>query len=182
MSQVTRKLVRAGAVALAAAVMSGVAAVPFAAPASAAYTPTLSSFDARLLYDINHARAAHGVRGLTVVAGTTDVAHSWSCHMAAGSTLSHNLRLGSAISSHGSSLWTTYGENVGVELSTASADALFRAYMASPMHRANILDRTYRYLGIWTKTSGSHRWNTLDFVGSTASSYNYGYGATRIHC
>ena len=69
MSLGTRRLIRAGAVAVAAAVMSGIAAVPLAAPAAAGYTPPLSSFDARLLADINHARAAHGLRGLTAVAG-----------------------------------------------------------------------------------------------------------------
>jgi len=182
MSLGTRRLIRAGAVAVAAAVMSGIAAVPLAAPAAAGYTPPLSSFDARLLADINHARAAHGLRGLTAVAGTTDVAHGWSCHMATYRTLAHNLRLGGQLPTHGSSLWTTYGENVGSESATASADSLYRAYMASPMHRANILDRSYRYVGIWTKTRGTRRWNTLDFVGSATSSYNYRYGATRSTC
>ena len=182
MSKHTRILSRAGALVVTAAVMSGIAAVPLAAPAAAAYTPSLSSFDARLVYDINHARAAHGIRALTVVAGTTDVAHGWSCHMATYSSLAHNLRLGVQLPTHGSALWTTYGENVGMESSTASADTLFRAYMASPMHRANILDRSYRYLGIWSKSSGGRRWNTLDFVGSTSSSYSYAYGATRRTC
>ena len=183
MSLVTRTLSRAGAVLVAAAVLSGVVAVPLAEQASATgYTPTLSTFDARLLYDINHARIVRGIRPLTLVAGTTDVAHGWSCHLAGVSVLSHDLRLGALLETHGSYWWTTYGENVGVTPSTAGADTLFRAYMNSPGHRANILDRSYRYVGVWSKRSGVSRWNTIDFVGSAASSYNYGYGATRRTC
>ena len=76
MSHVTRTLSRAGAVLVSAAVLVAGAVVPLAAPAAATTsTPTLSTFDARLLDDINHARTARGIRALTVVAGTTDVAH-----------------------------------------------------------------------------------------------------------
>jgi len=183
MSHVTRTLSRAGAVLVSAAVLVAGAVVPMAAPAAATTsTPTLSTFDARLLYDINHARTVRGIRALTVVAGTTDVAHGWSCHMAAFSLLSHDLRLGALLETHGSYWWTTYGENVGMIGSTSGADSLFRAYMNSPEHRANILDRSYRYVGIWSKRSGGYRYNTIDFVGSAASSYNYAYGPTRRTC
>lgn len=146
------------------------------------YTPTLSTFDTRLLYDINHARAARGIRKLVLVAGTTDVAHGWSCHMAAKLLLAHNGSLAYALEKHGSAGWTTYGENVGVEPTTSGADALFRAYMASPEHRANILDTDFRYVGVWTKRASGLRWNTIDFVGHPVSSYNYSYGPTRRTC
>lgn len=168
---------------LSAAVVSGVAAVPLAAPAAAAtYAPALSAFDTRLLADINHARASYGMRALVAVTGTTDVAHSWSCHMARYLSLAHNPRLGNLLESHGSVLWTTYAENIAVATSTTSADTVFRMYMNSPMHRANILNRANRYIGLWTKVGGSRRWNTIDFVGSTASSYTYSYGASRVGC
>jgi uncharacterized protein YkwD len=178
-----RTFARAGGIVAAAAALAGVLGVPLATTAAAStYTPTLSSFDARLVYDINHARTSRGIRALTVVAGTTDVAHGWSCHMASVSLLSHNSRLGSQLDTHGSALWTTYGENVGVESSTAHADALFHAYMQSPEHRANILDGAYRYVGLWTKKGGGFRWNTIDFVGKSSSSYNYGYGGMKTTC
>jgi uncharacterized protein YkwD len=178
-----RTLARAGGIVAAAAALAGVLGVPVATTAAAStYTPTLSSFDARLVYDINRARTSRGIRALTVVAGTTDVAHGWSCHMASVSLLSHNSRLGSQLSTHGSALWTTYGENVGVESRANGADYLFRLYMRSPGHRANILDRSFRYLGVWTKGANGLRWNTLDFAGSAPSSYNYAYGRTRRTC
>ena len=155
---------------------------PLAESASAGTYLTLSTFDSRLLADINNARAAHGVRRLIAVAGTTDVAHGWSCKLASLRSLSHNPNLGSQLESHGSYYWTTYGENVGMESSSSGADTLFRAYMNSPMHRANILDPDYKYIGIFTKRTSLFRWNTLDFVGRTSTSYNYAYGATRKSC
>jgi uncharacterized protein YkwD len=155
---------------------------PLTESASAGTYVTLSTFDARLLADINHARASRGIRTLTAVAGTTDVAHGWSCRLASLRSLSHNPSLASQLESHGSRNWTTYGENVGMESSSSGADALFRAYMNSAPHRANILDPDYKYIGIYTKRGAVFRWNTLDFVGRTSTAYNYGYGATRKSC
>lgn len=184
MSLLTRTLSRGGLLVLLAAVLSCIVAVPLAgqAEATTSTTPTLSTFDSRLLYDINHARTVRGIRALRAVPGTTDVAHGWSCHMAGVLSLLHNSRLGTQLESHGSYYWTTYGENVGVTGSTSGADTLFNAYMRSPEHRANILDPTFHYVGLWTKRSGGYRWNTIDFVGSAASSYNYAYGPTRRTC
>ena len=151
-------------------------------PAHASTTPSLSTFDSRLLRDINHARTSRGIRALTLVAGTTDVAHGWSCHQASRLTLVHNPNLAYALTHHGSAGWTTYGENVGVQSSVSGADHLFRLYMDSPGHRANILDRSFRYVGLWSKRGGGLRWSTVDFVGKPVSSYNYGYGSTRRTC
>src|SRR4051812_30572155 len=102
--------------------------------------PTLSTFDSHLLMDINHARAARGLNRLTVVAGTTDIAHGWSCHLASYRLLAHNGSLGALLATHGSSGWRSYGENIGYVRSSRYAYTLFNAYMRSPAHRANILD------------------------------------------
>src|SRR3954465_9520929 len=119
---------------------------PLAQQAAASTTVSRSGFDARLLADINRARSAHGIRRLIVVAGTTDVAHGWSCRLAALRARAHTPSLASQLASHGSANWTAYGENVGMVASTAGADALFRAYMNSAPHRANILDPDYKYV------------------------------------
>jgi uncharacterized protein YkwD len=168
------------AVALASVVAISIAVFPGTAHASTA--PSLSAFDARLLHDINHARTARGIRALTVVAGTTDVAHHWSCHLASKMVLAHDLSLASQLDTHGSALWTTYGENVGLESTAYGADHLFHLYMGDAAHRANILDRAFRYVGIWTKRHNGRRFNTLDFVGSPVSSYSTGYGRTKVTC
>jgi uncharacterized protein YkwD len=168
------------------ALVLGVAVVtttgPLVVDAQASSTPTLSQFDARLLHDINHARAARGIRKLTLVAGTTDVAHHWSCHQASALTVAHDLDLAARLETHGSALWTTYGENVGALSTSYGADRLFHAYMHDPSHRANILDKSIRYVGLWSKRHNGKRYNTIDFVGSPVSSYNYGYGAASVTC
>jgi uncharacterized protein YkwD len=158
------------------------AAGPLSTTAQASSTPSLSTFDSRLLHYINDARAARGIRRLTPVAGTTDIAHHWSCHLASSSTLSHDLNLSSALMTHGSKLWTTYGENVGMQSSGYTALHLFRKYMGDPVHKANLLDPSFRYVGVWTKRHYTRRWNTLDFVGSPVSSYSTTYGGTRVTC
>jgi hypothetical protein len=48
--------------------------------------------------------------------------------------------------------------------------------MASPPHRANILDPTERYLGVGVVQRGDSAWNTLDFT----DAYSSAYGPTRV--
>lgn len=172
-----------------AAALVGVALAVGAAPALSLFTGTaeasttaLSTFDQRLLLLINQTRQAHGLRPLAVAAGTTDVAHGWACHMASARILSHNGSLATALENHGSRLWTEYDENVGYVAKSEGAKRLFHAYMNSPEHRANILDSNARFIGSWTKVGGNKRYNTLDFVGSTSTSYNYNYGGMRTTC
>ncbi len=156
---------------------------PLRLEARAAYTATsLTSFDSRLLHLVNHARVNHGLRRLTPAAGTTDVAHGWACRQAGARTLQHNPDLARQLATHGSALWTSYAENVGVQTTNSGARHLFRLYMRSPEHRANILDRSVRFVGIWSKRAGGLRFNTIDFVGDRSSAYNDGYGYERTTC
>jgi uncharacterized protein YkwD len=161
-----------------------VVAGPMARTAHAAsYTPTtLSRFDSKLVYLINRAREARGLPRLIVVAGTTDVAHNWSCKLASSRILAHNGNLVGALENHGSANWTTYAENVGYVYGTDSARDLFRAYMNSPAHKANILARSNKFIGTWTKKGSGFKWNTIDFVGSSLSAYNNNYGGARSSC
>ena len=173
-----------------AAAVLGVALATGAAPATSLFTgtaeamsgPALSRFDQNLIDLINNARVAHGLRPLVLAAGTSDVAHSWSCHMASVRTLSHNGRIADQLQTHGSRLWTSYEENVGSIQKSEGARRLFHAYMNSPEHRANILGSSVRFIGSWTKVGGYKRYNTIDFVGSTTNSYNTSYGAMRTSC
>lgn len=161
-----------------------VVAGPMARSAHAAsYAPTtLSRFDAKLLYLINRARESRGLSRVILVAGTTDVAHNWSCRLASSRVLSHNSNLTSALESHGSANWTTYSENVGYAVDGDSPRDLFRAYMQSPGHKTNILARSAKFIGLWTKRGSGFRWNTMNFVGSSLNAYNNNYGGTRASC
>jgi uncharacterized protein YkwD len=133
------------------------------AGAHAATSYDTSSYAGRLLTLVNGARAQVGLRPLVLAMGTTTVAWSWTQHLADAGALSHNQHLGRDLSTHGSSRWRIYGENVGVG-AASDPDGLFEAYMHSPEHRANILNRDYRYVGVAVVFTGSRSWNTFDFV------------------
>jgi len=152
------------------------------AEASVSAAPAISGFDQRLVRDINNARASRGMRRLSLVAGVSDVAHRWSCHLARYHNLTHNPDLATALSLHGLPGWTSYGENIAWQSAGYGADHMFRRYMHSSAHRANILNGSFRYVGVWTKRSGGRRWNTTDFAGAPADSYHYSYGGMRVAC
>lgn len=156
-------------------------AVPAAtsAPASAAVASVnairLNGFEADLVREINDARRSRGLRTLTVVAGATDVARRWSWRLAGAQQLWHNPAIVSDLQRAGSAAWTEIEENVGVGPAT-QPHVLFQAYMESPEHRANILDRGARYLGVGTVERNGAAFNTLDFT----DAYSFGYGSTRV--
>lgn len=132
------------------------------APAANATSYTGSTFAARLLYDMNVARAHYGLPALKTVYGEWRISGWWTNQMAAAHVLSHDPKLVSLTSSF-CPHWTTLGENVGYGW-TGSPDALFKAYWNSAGHRANILNRSYRYVGVTAVFTGSTAWNTVDFV------------------
>ena len=133
------------------------------APSASAASYSTSSYASRLLSLVNATRADHGLGALRLADGTTAVAADWTAHMAGAQLLSHNPALRNQLETHGSSDWTTYGENVGQGFAS-DPDGLFRAYMQSPEHRANILTAGYRYVGVAVSFTGKTSWNTFDFV------------------
>lgn len=145
-----------------------VAGAAWLAGSATAATMSPSSYSSRLLSLVNQARAHNGLGALSWTSGTSEVAQSWSGHLAAVQALSHNPSLGSQLESHGSPDWTALGENVGVGAQD-DPDGLFTAYMNSPAHRANILNGRYRYVGMGEVYSGGRAWNTMDFVDSYGS-------------
>ncbi len=150
-----------------------------AAPPASAYSTVsglrLNAFEARLVRLINDARTSRGIPALTVAAGTTDVARRWSATQAGRNTMSHNPSLGSDVAAAGSSNWTRVAENVGHGGGT-NPDAMFSAYMSSASHRNNLLNSTYRYLGMgWAERADGTGFNTQVFV----DQYSSAYGRTR---
>ncbi|HVF04662.1 MAG TPA: CAP domain-containing protein [Frankiaceae bacterium] len=133
----------------------------------------LNAVEARLTTLINHARTSRGIPALTVAPGTTDLARAWAMNQASKNTLYHNPALVAGVEGHGSGDWRAVSENVGRGWDAAS---LFQAYMNSPSHRANILDRSVRYLGIgWVERPDGSGYNTQVFV----DRYSTAYGRTR---
>src|SRR5436305_3086026 len=129
---------------------SGAGLVALASPAGAVSTEA-STYLAR----INSERAHHGLRALTMRSDLNRVAQSWASHMASVRLLSHNPRLATQVTN-----WQVVGENVGDGPTIAALDS---AFWASTPHRENILDRSYRDVGIATAVADGVTWITIDF-------------------
>lgn len=138
--------------------MAAVAAcgsTPAAAIPSANVSYAAVSDSSGYLSRLNSERAAHGLAPLVMRSDLTQIALSWSAHMAATGVLSHNPSLASQVTN-----WLAVGENVGDGPTISDLDS---AFMASPKHRANVLDPTYDDVGIGTVTRDGMIWITVDF-------------------
>jgi uncharacterized protein YkwD len=162
----THRLRRA-AIAAAAVAALGAAVMPNGASATSrpAHTVKVRSYDAHLLKHSNHARTSNHTSDYTMNHKLWKVAHAWAKHLAATGVLEHNPSLAARVGKICPN-WTAIGENVGVVYGN-SANTLFQAYMHSPEHRANILDKSYRQVGIATvKTTVNgqvQQWDVMDF-------------------
>ncbi len=105
---------------------------------------------------INAIRANHGVKPLVQGHGLQRKADAWAEELARSGVLRHNPDIGDY-----RWCYRAMGENVGYGPDWRT---IKRAYMDSPPHRANILDRDYDRLGIGTARSSDGRvWNVLVF-------------------
>jgi uncharacterized protein YkwD len=108
---------------------------------------------------INRARTSHGRSSLRVNDGLSNYARRHSATMASKGVLYHNPYLAKWLASWS---WSILGENVGVG---SSIDSLHRAFMNSPPHRANIMDRRFRDVGVGVVVRGGRTWVTIIFRG-----------------
>ena len=119
---------------VAVAMLAAASVVLGLSPAGAA-----SSDEARLLALTNQVRAANGLSPLTINGQITGVAQRWAGVLAERGVLSHNSSLPSQVTG-----WKDLGENVGVG---GTADAVHAGFLASPTHRANIVDPAFTQVG-----------------------------------
>ena len=117
-------------------------------PASAATT-----LERAVVTKINASRVAHGLRALPIRSGLTYQAHKHSAAMASRHRLYHSdlSRI---------CCYRAVGENVGY---ATTVYRVHKALMASPGHRANILDRRWRGVGVGVVKSGGYLWVTEIF-------------------
>ncbi|AOR31329.1 hypothetical protein BFF78_10035 [Streptomyces fodineus] len=133
-----------------------------AAPSTPKPTATASGVTARIVQLVNAERAKVGCHPLTVNAALMKAAQAHSADMAAHQNMSHT---GSDGSSPGDRItragyaWSAYGENVAYGYATA--DQVMTGWMNSPGHRANILDCSFKEIGVGLAQPGSY-W-TQDF-------------------
>jgi uncharacterized protein YkwD len=153
----------------------GLAAPATAASTSAAVPSTgkpvhLTTFEHRLLHLMNHDRAVHHLRPLTITPCAEDFARGWTQKMAKTNKLVHNPDLVALWSTANCRDASKLAENIGK--SGSNADVLYAAYMHSPEHRANILDPKLRYVGVgsWQRSDGTV-YNTIDFSNGGSPKY-----------
>jgi len=136
----------------AAALLTAFALVVVALLTGAVAAPRASASTVEDLFTskINHARAADGVPKLATRSHLVSVARSWASTMASQTRLYHNPELTSDVDN-----WRWVGENVGY-----GPDALtvHVAFMNSPAHKANILDRDYTEVGVGSVVRNGRVW------------------------
>jgi uncharacterized protein YkwD len=169
-----------GKVCTAAAVALAVLAL--APSAGAVMVTERNPLEPSIVQRINAIRASHGLRTLTVAKRLNDAANRHARSMGASSYFRHELytpqqsRAWTPFSTWirwywpgpGYSAWSV-GENLAWGAPDISASRTVTNWMNSPGHRANILNRLWRYIGIAAvhvdEPAGSYRsWDDVTIV------------------
>lgn len=108
-------------------------------------SPTASATSAneeKMASYINAARADYGRAGLRLSQSLSDIAHAHSYKMAQAGSIFHTKNLSYALRNYS---WTVAGENVGMG---PTVYRIHRALMNSSAHKANILYRGFKRVGV----------------------------------
>ena len=135
------------------AVLLALLAVSTASPASAA------GLRGQMLSLINKARVNHGVPELKLDVRLSQHARHHSQRMADLKLVFHSANIATWLSDVN---WSLYGENIAKAHSLKRAKSL---WMASPPHRANVLNQKFDWVGIGVVHKGSWFWVTAIFYG-----------------
>lgn len=131
-------------------------ALALTAQAAPAQTATIAGSDARatLLKEMNAARKAHGLKPLRMNAVLARPATSHSKYLASTGELDHNGADGKPfwvrIYKAGYSKTKMIGENLGMIGGCSAGDAklMVEMWLESPTHRANLLEKDFKNVGI----------------------------------
>lgn len=125
------------------------ASVAVATPAHAA---SGSDLEARFVAAVNAERAAAGLPALRVADELVSVGRQHAQRMASTADLHHNPNLGNDVTG-----WDKVGENVG---RGPDVGRIHAAFMASPSHRANVLDPAWTEVGMGVVVVDGQVWVT----------------------
>jgi len=109
----------------------------------------------------NEDREAHGRRDLAFQAQVSRYAKAHSRAMASDGYIYHSTEE-QLLDALGDVDWSLGGENVGVG---GSLDSLQRAFMASKLHRQNILRKTFDHMAVGIFRGDGSIWITVIFYG-----------------
>lgn len=101
-----------------------------------------ATYAARVTYDLNVIRSQHGLDQFTPTYCPLWFATKWAYHLAATGTLNHQSMYTILSACHA----TVAAENLGRV--NVGPDVMVAAWMASPAHRANILDGRLTRIGV----------------------------------
>ena len=111
-----------------------------------------SAAESTFISSTNHERAQRGASPLHVAGDLVAVARRHTEVMAAQARLYHNPNVGSEVQG-----WQLLGENVGTGPNAAPVE---QAFMASPEHRANIVNPSFTEIGVSVVWTGNRVWVT----------------------
>lgn len=106
---------------------------------------------------VNQARAEAGLGPLAMSVTLRDLAQVHSQRMAADGAIFHRSPLDAGVPDS----WLRIGENVG---RGGGVQSLHDAFMASPVHRANLLNPAYNFVGLAVQDSGGTLYVTQIFM------------------
>ncbi len=120
--------------------------------------PAAATWQAELLNLTNAERTSRGLRALTLCGPITNAAQGHSNYQAQHNAMTHTGVNGSSVGtrlSWAGYKWTFAGENVAMGAPSYKVAAIVKAWMASPSHRANILNPNYVHMGV-ARTAASN--------------------------
>ncbi|MCF1648726.1 CAP domain-containing protein [Streptomyces indiaensis] len=120
--------------------------------------------EAQVLALVNKERAAAGCAPLTANERLTRAADDYSDVMARSGVMSHTGPDGSTMTTRIEAAgyeWSTLGENIAQ--GQADAASVMKSWMNSPGHRANILNCSFKELGVGVHFGDGGPWWTQDF-------------------
>src|SRR5438128_9047155 len=133
-----------------------------------AYAATIPGAAEQVLALVNQARAQAGLASLTMDPQLNQSAQSYSDYMASANFYAHEGPDGSTplsrMNAAGFPGTGTWGENIAAYYS--DADSVMQVWMASPGHRANILNPAFTHIGIGVAYNANSQWKyywTQDF-------------------
>jgi uncharacterized protein YkwD len=112
---------------------------------------------AKTIHFVNHYRSQHGIHKLRMRRNMVRIAQRHSHKMARSHTLFHSTDMWSKLRNA-----TCWGENVGMG---SSPWRVFKGWVRSAEHRANMLNRRYRGTGIGVVRAHGVLWITMIFSG-----------------
>lgn len=113
----------------------------------------------KLLNMLNRIRSNHGMHDLRLNLDLSRYAHHHSHRMAKNDRLTHSTHVRSKLRSV---RWSEYGENVGL---AGNVSRVGKLWMRSAPHRANILTRKFKHVGIGVVRARGWTWVTAIFYG-----------------